>query len=49
MFDMHSHREGYFRVLDRCVSDSGREELLGVSMRVNVLEEWYSQATLVNN
>lgn len=49
MSDMHSHREGYFRVLDRYVSDSDREELLDVSMRANVLKGWYSQATLVNN
>lgn len=46
---MHSHKEGYFRALDQCVSDSGREELFGVSICPSVLDEWYSQATLVNN
>lgn len=46
---MHSHREGYFRVLDPCGSNSGREELLDVSICAAVLEEWYSQATLVNS
>lgn len=39
MFDMHSHREGYFRVLDPCGSNSGREELLDVSTCANVLGE----------